>query len=72
MKSKEEELSELQADNQRLYEDALIKDSMLLEYQQALGQAHFQQARLNGILKVREKQINELQPALDNDSKPTA
>ena len=70
MKDTKKDIEDLKADNQRLYEDAIIKDSIILEYQQALGQAQFAQARLNGTLKVRERQIAELKQALDPE--PTA
>ncbi|MGV2853778.1 hypothetical protein ACNPON_18500 [Glutamicibacter sp. AGC13] len=44
-KNNEEELAKLRA-------EAVIKDSMILEYQQALSDAHYKIAMLNGQLKL--------------------
>lgn len=39
-------------DNRRLTQEAVIKDSMILEYQQALADAHYKIAVLNGQQKL--------------------
>lgn len=49
----------------------LIKDSMLLEYKQALADAHYKIAILNGQSKLKDSRISQLEEQL-TEPEPTA
>lgn len=49
----------------------LIKDSMILEYKQALADAHYKIAVLNGQAKLKDRRISLLEAQL-TDPEPTA
>lgn len=52
-----------------LTESELIKDSMILEYQNALAQAQYQVAMLNGQGKLKDHRISQLEEILGNTEK---
>lgn len=52
-------------------ESELIKDSMILEYRQALADAQFQVAALNGQAKIKDQRILQLEDQLTTPD-PTA
>lgn len=64
-------LTALETQLEESLEAQLIKDSMILEYRQALDEAHYKIAMLNGQAKVKDRQILKL--LADHDSsEPTA
>jgi hypothetical protein len=52
-------------------ESELIKDSMILEYQQALSDAQYKIAVLNGQMKLKDRRITQLEEQL-TEPEPTA
>lgn len=67
----EKRLTALETQLEESLEAQLIKDSMILEYRQALSDAHCKIAMLNGQAKVKDRQILKL--LADHDSsEPTA
>lgn len=62
---------EYEAEYHRLNEENLIKDSMLLELSDALKEANFKVAMLNGQKKLRDQRIAQLEQQL-NEKEPTA
>lgn len=55
---------------QQLHEEAAIKDSMILELSEALKEANFKVAQLNGQKKLRDMTIHQLRKHLA--TQPTA